>query len=430
MHSTHAYCFLAAVALAFGAEPTRVLDPAGTAFDDFGRALASTGTRLVVGALSDDQRVLVFDADEASAISPLSPDVPAPGSRFGWSVATSPGAIAVGAPHDGERGTLAGAVYLYDAASGAQRAKLLLEDGPPMGRFGASVAIDEGYVLACTQRFVDDEAFTIGEAYLFDAETGAFVRTLDVGAGDTGDSFGVAVALDGSVAAIGAVALNGQGYFAGGVYLFDVETGGETALLEPDSGAAMSLFGASVALTDSAIVVGAPGDADGTGAVYVFDRATLNRRHKLVAEGSPGGAGFGDAVAAFGSLLAVGAPRDDEAGTRAGTAYVFDLETGAQLAKHAVGGAGDRVGQAVAMGGGLLAAGAPKDDSTASDAGAVWLLTPPMAPADFDQSGRVDSMDLAALLAAWGAPGETDLDGDGATGASDLQLLLAAWSGG
>ncbi len=48
-------------------------------------------------------------------------------------------------------------------------------------------------------------------------------------------------------------------------------------------------------------------------------------------------------------------------------------------------------------------------------------------PADFDGDGVVGSVDLAVLLAGWGAGGETDLDGDGVTGASDLAVLLAGW---
>lgn len=48
--------------------------------------------------------------------------------------------------------------------------------------------------------------------------------------------------------------------------------------------------------------------------------------------------------------------------------------------------------------------------------------------ADFTLDGRVDSADLAALLAAWGeATGVHDLDGDGVVGSGDLAVLLSAW---
>ncbi len=47
-------------------------------------------------------------------------------------------------------------------------------------------------------------------------------------------------------------------------------------------------------------------------------------------------------------------------------------------------------------------------------------------PADLDNSGTVDSGDLAVLLAAWGGP-DADLNDDGVTDSSDLAILLAAW---
>jgi hypothetical protein len=48
-------------------------------------------------------------------------------------------------------------------------------------------------------------------------------------------------------------------------------------------------------------------------------------------------------------------------------------------------------------------------------------------PADLDGDCRVDSPDLAILLASWGARGPADLNGDGVVDSQDLALLLAAW---
>lgn len=49
-------------------------------------------------------------------------------------------------------------------------------------------------------------------------------------------------------------------------------------------------------------------------------------------------------------------------------------------------------------------------------------------PGDLTGDGCVDSVDLAILIAQWGAPGG-DLTGDGTTDAFDLAALLAAWTG-
>ena len=53
--------------------------------------------------------------------------------------------------------------------------------------------------------------------------------------------------------------------------------------------------------------------------------------------------------------------------------------------------------------------------------------TPTCAQADLNCDGRVDGVDLTALLAAWGQPGPTDLDGNGTTDGLDLSVVLAAW---
>jgi len=47
-------------------------------------------------------------------------------------------------------------------------------------------------------------------------------------------------------------------------------------------------------------------------------------------------------------------------------------------------------------------------------------------PADYDNSGEVDSGDLGTLLSAWGTAAG-DLDGDGDTNSGDLGVLLSAW---
>jgi hypothetical protein len=47
---------------------------------------------------------------------------------------------------------------------------------------------------------------------------------------------------------------------------------------------------------------------------------------------------------------------------------------------------------------------------------------------DVDGNGTVDTADLVALLAAWGAPGgPADLDGNGVVDTADLVILLASW---
>lgn len=55
------------------------------------------------------------------------------------------------------------------------------------------------------------------------------------------------------------------------------------------------------------------------------------------------------------------------------------------------------------------------------------------APADINLDGRIDGLDLAALLAVWGPVSpplpRADINRDGVVGGTDLAQLLAAWTG-
>jgi outer membrane protein assembly factor BamB len=53
--------------------------------------------------------------------------------------------------------------------------------------------------------------------------------------------------------------------------------------------------------------------------------------------------------------------------------------------------------------------------------------TPTCAQADLNCDGRVDGIDLTALLAAWGQSGAADLDGNGIVDGLDLSIVLAGW---
>jgi hypothetical protein len=56
------------------------------------------------------------------------------------------------------------------------------------------------------------------------------------------------------------------------------------------------------------------------------------------------------------------------------------------------------------------------------------LATPCREAADIDCSGTVDAIDLAAVLAAWGAgSGAADVNGSGTIDGADLARLLSVW---
>ena len=94
------------------------------------------------------------------------------GSDFGRSVAVSSNFLLVGAPFDAERGSSAGAAYLFDVATGRELYKLTASDGATDDWFGWSVAICGDRALIGARRDSHSGGLAAGSAYLFDIKSG------------------------------------------------------------------------------------------------------------------------------------------------------------------------------------------------------------------------------------------------------------------
>jgi FG-GAP repeat protein len=84
-------------------------------------------------------------------------------------------------------------------------------------------------------------------------------------------------------------------------------------------------LGASVGISGTRVVVGAPGDNDDTGAAYVFVRSgsSWSQEAKLVAAFPATDDGFASSVSIGGDRVVVGAPGDDQGAEDSGAVYVF-----------------------------------------------------------------------------------------------------------
>jgi hypothetical protein len=173
---------------------------------------------------------------------------------------------------------------------------------------------------------------------VFNTTTGNLIATLNNPSPNASDNFGRVVAVSGTVAVVGAhldESDGGTGVSAAGrAYVFDTTTGNLIATLNNPSPHANDSFGIDVAVSGTVAVVGAESDeSDGTtgvanaGRAYVFDTttgtliATLNNPSPNVSDR------FGDGVAVSGTVAVVGAFWDESNGTTgtsdAGRAYVF-----------------------------------------------------------------------------------------------------------
>ena len=179
----------------------------------------------------------------------------------------------------------------------------------------------------------------------------------------SGDEFGHSVSIDNGVAAIGAPFDDDNGANSGAAYLFDVSTGEQIVKLLPLDDVAGAEFGFSIAINNGIVAVGARADDEnGTnaGAAYLFDASTGNQLFKLTPNDAEPNDEFGNSIAIDNDIVAVGAWRADEYGDGSGAAYLFDATTGNQLDKllPPTGNNYQTFGVSIAMDDGLVVIGA------------------------------------------------------------------------
>src|SRR5262249_33461234 len=98
--------------------------------------------------------------------------------------------------------------------------------------------------------------------------------------------------------------------------------------------------------------------------------------HSLPTPPPAAGDAFGYSVAASGGLVVAGAPPDDTGATNAGTAHLLGANRGARLRPllNPTPAAGDEFGPSVAVAGNFVVVGAPNDNTGAARAGAAYLF--------------------------------------------------------
>ncbi len=290
------------------------------------------------------------------------------------------------------KGTLTGGSQAYSMilserpkCRGQERAKLLAGDGAPRDWFGYAVAADGNQAVMGAPR-ADGLFADSGAAYVYRVVGAAWLPETKLTPADEvfAGEFGSAVAMSNDVVLVGAPRSGHLGTDAGAAYVFRRVGANwvEEAVLLPADGSAGDQFGGSVALWGNTAVVGAGYDDDqGTnaGAAYVFqhDGEQWVERQKLVA---PDGAAYDrfGTVAASNDAILVGAAMDDDAGSASGSAYVFRFNGVSWVLEQKLVPAGlaawDQFGCAVSVADGVALIGALGDDAKGADAGAAHVF--------------------------------------------------------
>ena len=198
---------------------------------------------------------------------------------FGYSVGISGTYAIVGAYQEDDDGVSgSGKAYIFDVTTGLRVHTL---DNPNPGasdQFGSSVAISGNYAIVGA-KYAD--ATNSGKAYIFDVTTGLRVHTLDnpnAFGTSNADTFGISVAISAYYAIVGAKEEDDAGGIGSGkAYIFNLNTGEFLRTLDNPNAFGTSLydyFGESVAMSGNYAIVSATYEDDdsglNSGKVYIY----------------------------------------------------------------------------------------------------------------------------------------------------------------
>ncbi len=319
-----------------GEQLFKLIPDDATESDEFGTSITLNNGIVAVGAVGDDDNgessgsAYLFDANTGDQLFKLLPNNGAREEWFGNSIAIADGLVAVGARKDDVIGYDSGSAYLFDAHTGVQLFKLLPNDGVQGDFFGHSIAIDNGVVAVGVPRNSNENGSRAGSVYLFDASTGEQIAKLLTNDGENYDGLGSSVAVQDGIVVAGAAGDDDNGSSSGSVYLFDVATGKQIAKLRASDGSENDAFGRDIAFANGIVAVGAISDEDNgpsSGSAYLFDASNGSQIAKLLPSDGASGFAFGSSLAIANGVVVVGTGWEDDAGNDTASAYVFDVSS-------------------------------------------------------------------------------------------------------
>lgn len=360
----------------------------------FGTSVSLSNGIAVVGSergdamgLSDSGAVEAFEVfgfDDVRHYADITPSDLAVGDRFGMVLSAQGGEVVVGSPRSNEAGSDSGSAYLFDLVQGEPQRRVLGAAGG--WELGLGVATS-GAVTVIGAPGAPGAPLASGRAEVYNAITGELINTLIPSnqAFFSSPDFGWSVDTDGEAIIVGAWNEGGVQPGAGAAYLYTVDAVGgvEYARLDADDADSSDGLGWDVAISGPLAIASARFDDEGgnnAGAAYVFESETGAQLAKLIALDPQSGSDYGWSVAIDGALAVVGAPRAD--GTQ-GAAYVYDLsdsENPVEIAKLSAPSPvpSDSFGDDVAVSGRLVLVGDSRARPTGLKAeGAAYLFEIP-----------------------------------------------------
>ncbi|XMB85266.1 hypothetical protein RJG79_07500 [Mycoplasmatota bacterium WC44] len=212
--------------------------------------------------------------------------------------------------------------------------------------FPKEIIINEGsldHSYSASSVVMDSDKFVVGinrNIYIYDLSKQindiGYETKITSDNDKSSDSFGGSIAISGNKVVVGAHMEDNNGSSSGSIYIYDLRkipgTAGYKTKITPSDGEDWDMFGYSVAIDGTKVVVGAYGDDDkglDSGSVYVYDitrkPGSTGHETKIMASNGVSRDFFGSTVAIEGDIVVVGAYGDDEKGEESGCIYIYDL---------------------------------------------------------------------------------------------------------
>jgi hypothetical protein len=294
--------------------------PAPQELGAFGWAVAVSGNVAIVGASGQNASgklaagdVYAYSMTTGKLLYTLSSPNAQYEGEFGGVLATSGSLLVVGAVTENTTAGYAGRAYVYNATTGSLIGSLESPKPEFEGEFGSTVYATPGYVIVGAQNETANGAVGAGRVYVFGASNLALVETLTSPDAQANGEFGFSLAATGSELVVGAPFESvGGGPQIGDAYVYSTAS---WTLLKTFSGSTATQeyppeFGSSVAAGDGLIAVGAPYNGtvitSGTitgGAIYVYNATTFALIGGMTA---PSASGDGYYSTEFGYAMVIG----------------------------------------------------------------------------------------------------------------------------
>jgi hypothetical protein len=320
-------------------------------------------------------------ATEAKLVDPLG----SAGDQFGKSVAMSGSYAIVGAWGNDAAGTEAGkAVIFYDDGSGwAPQEHLAPTVSPASSRFGRSVDISGDYAVVGAP-YLASSGISGGRAYVYHRTVATWTPQAVLVGLDTlvDDRFGYHVAIDGDTIAVGAPQHDGLWPFSGAVYIFTRSgtTWSQQGKLQIPNDPQTEGLGDTLDLSGDRVIARAIPGMDLPNVVYEFLRVagSWSQQAKFKGWDTVAYDEFGVDLELDGGRLLAGASQHEHSPS-AGAAYIIEANPGGgswlhtkEILEVSIGQAPTSLGRSVGLDGSLAAVGGPLGDGVAQDSGLVY----------------------------------------------------------